>query len=78
MIENTMKYKGYTAAIHYDYDDGILVGRVLDINDIIDFHGDSVNMLRKEFHVAIDEYSKACEKMGQRSERPSSDKRATK
>lgn len=74
MSQNTMKYKGYSASIEYSEEDGVLVGRVLGINDIIDFHGQSVADIRKEFHVAIDEYLKACEKMGQKPDKPRSGK----
>ena len=36
---NTMIYKGYKARMDFDTEDKIIVGRVLDIDDIITFHG---------------------------------------
>lgn len=39
---NSMSYKGYTASMIFDAEDKIIVGRVLDIDDIISFHGVSV------------------------------------
>lgn len=36
-----MIHKGYTAHIQYDDRDGIFVGRVLGIVDIIGFHADT-------------------------------------
>lgn len=74
MSENIMKYKGYSAAIEYSEEDGVLVGRVLGLNDIIDFHGDGVREIRSEFHTAIDEYLKACEKLGKKPDKPCSGK----
>ena len=59
-----MTYKGYTAHIQYDDSDGILVGRVLGITDIIGFHADTVADLRVAFHEAVDDYLASCEKLG--------------
>ena len=40
-MTNTMTYKGYTASMIFDAEDKLIVGRVLDIDDIIAFHGES-------------------------------------
>jgi predicted HicB family RNase H-like nuclease len=37
-----MVYKGYVASMIFDAEDKVIVGRVLDIDDIISFHGGSV------------------------------------
>jgi predicted HicB family RNase H-like nuclease len=71
---NVMKYKGYSAAIEYSEEDGVLIGRALGLQDIIDFHGESVKEIRNEFHAAIDEYLKACEKLGKKPNKPCSGK----
>ena len=39
---NTMSHKGYTARVEYDERDNILVGRILGIRSIINFHGETV------------------------------------
>lgn len=70
MSDNILRYKGYTASIQFDADDGILVGIVLGIKDIIDFHGESVESIQKEFKVAIEEYIKACKKLGREPNKP--------
>lgn len=71
-MKNKMTYRGYTASLEFDPDDNILVGRVLDIDDIISFHGDSVAKFSHAFHKAIDNYVAACEKIGQAPEKPAS------
>ena len=53
---NSMTYKGYTASMVFDAEDKIVVGRVLGIDDIISFHGESVSEFEANFHAAIDEY----------------------
>jgi len=50
MIANVMEYKGYKVSMEFDAEDKIIVGRVLDIDDIIVFHGESVTQFEKSFH----------------------------
>jgi predicted HicB family RNase H-like nuclease len=45
---------------------------VLDIDDIISFHGESVAEFTGAFHEAVDDYVIACEKLGQAPEKPAS------
>ncbi len=69
---NTMTYRGYTARMDFDAEDKIIVGRVIDIDDIITFHGGSVVEFEIAFHRAIDGYVQACEKLGQAADKPAS------
>ena len=69
-----MSYKGYTAHIRYDDRDGILVGRILGITDIIGFHADTVADLRTAFHEAVDDYLDTCKKRGKGPQAPASGK----
>ena len=71
-MNNTMTYKGYRARMDYDPDDRILVGRVLDIDDIIGFHGASVAEFETAFHEAVDAYLEACAELEQAPEKPAS------
>lgn len=70
--ENVMSYRGYQASMTFDPDDKIIVGRVLDIDDIIGFHGESVREFEHAFHEAIDGYLAACEQLGQAPDKPAS------
>jgi predicted HicB family RNase H-like nuclease len=67
-----MTYSGYTASLEFDPDDNILVGRVLGIDDLISFHGESVADFTHAFHEAVNDYVSACEKLGQTPEKPAS------
>lgn len=71
-MKNTLSYRNYKASLEFDPDDNILIGRVLDIDDIITFHAESVIEFTKAFHEAVDDYISACEKIGQTPERPAS------
>lgn len=69
---NTMDYNGYSASMQFDNDDKIIVGRVLDIADLITFHGDSVVSFEAAFHAAVDAYVDACGHLGDAPEKPAS------
>ena len=58
----------------FDAEDKIIVGRVLDIDDIISFHGESVAEFEANFHAAIEDYIAAFEELGGAPERPASGK----
>ena len=60
-----MEYKGYHATVEFDGDDGILVGRIVGINDVIGFHGESVGEMAEAFHTAVDDYLDTCATIGQ-------------
>ncbi len=53
---NTMSYKNYTARIEFDGRDNIFVGRVLGLDSIVSFHGESVTELRQALEAAIDDF----------------------
>jgi len=63
-MSNTMSYKGYTARIEYDDEDGIFCGRIAGISDGVGFHADTVEDLRAAFHEAVEDYIETCAKVG--------------
>lgn len=71
-MNNAMTYKGYTARIEYDDNDKIFIGRLAGLRDIVTFHGESVAELETAFHESVDDYLAACEKLGQKPEKPTS------
>ena len=65
MMNNMMEYKGYHAIMEYDSDDNLLVGEVYGIEDVLNFHGRSIDEFREHFERCIDEYLEWCERIGQ-------------
>lgn len=59
-----MSYKGYSARVEYDDEDGIFVGRIAGIRDGVGFHADSVAELREAFHDAVEDYIVTCASIG--------------
>lgn len=71
---SVMTYKGYAARVEFDAEDRIFVGHLAGIRDTIGFHGRTVDELEMAFKEAVDDYLRACEKLGQAPERPASGK----
>lgn len=73
-MNNVMTYKGYSARVEYDDEDGILFGRIAGIRDGVGFHADSVDALRAAFQEAVDDYIETCTRIGKEPQKPYSGK----
>jgi predicted HicB family RNase H-like nuclease len=71
---NTMTYNGYTTSMEYDADDHILVGRLLGLRAIVNFHGESVAEFESMFRETVDGYIADCRQLGEEPEKPASGK----
>ena len=69
-----MQYKGYAARIEYSDEDKCFIGHIAGINDIVGFHGDSVDSLWTAFKEAVDDYLETCKQAGIPLRRPYSGK----
>ena len=65
-----MEYKGYRATVKFNYEAGVLHGRVIDTRDVIFFEATSVDQLEKEFHFSIDDYLAVCAERGREPDKP--------
>ena len=59
-----MKYNGYHAKVEYDDRDGIFIGTVIGLNDMLGFHGTSIGELKTSFVNCIENYLKWCGEAG--------------
>jgi predicted HicB family RNase H-like nuclease len=64
MNNEILEYKGYIAQLHFDWEDNIVVGRVINTREIISFHTDNVSEIKQEFQDSIEDYIKICQKSG--------------
>ena len=69
-MSNALTYKGFSARIEFDAEDRIFVGRIAGIRDVVGFHAETVAGLEKAFHVAVNDYLKACAELGQSPNKP--------
>ena len=71
---NTMSYRGFRARVAFDAEDGLFVGHIAGINDVIGFHGQTVSELTAAFHEAADDYVAMCRVVGKEPEKAYSGK----
>ena len=69
-----MNYKGYAARIEYSDEDGLFVGHIAGIRDVVGFHGEAVHELRQAFEEAVDDYLESCAKLNRAPQKPYSGK----
>lgn len=69
-MTNSMTYKGYSARIFYNDNDGFFTGHVTGIRDGVGFHADTVEALRAAFHEAVEDYVETCAKIGKDPQEP--------
>ncbi len=65
-----MTYKGYSGSVTFDDAAGILFGTVINIDDVITFHGTSVEEVRTAFRDSVDFYIAFCAAQGDVPEQP--------
>ena len=65
-----LEYKGYTGSIEYSPEDSLLYGKVLGIQGLISYEGETGHDLETDFHEAIDTYLADCESNGVEPEKP--------
>ena len=65
-----MEFKGYRAVVEFDDEAEVFHGEVVDTRDVIVFEGTSVEQLRREFELSIDDYLAACVERGRSPDKP--------
>lgn len=63
-MNNTMTHKGLTARVEFSAEDGLFVGRLIGVEDVVGFHADTVDGLREAFEEAVGDYLETCRKLG--------------
>ena len=68
-MTNTMSYKGYYGSVEFSDEDDVFFGKIIGINDRINFDGDNVRSLRSSFEEAVDGYLDVCAQIGKEPEK---------
>ena len=63
-MNDILQYKDYVASIHFSSADEVFYGKILGIDDLINFEGVSVKELKKSFQEAIEDYLETCKELG--------------
>jgi predicted HicB family RNase H-like nuclease len=68
-MNNILEHKGFFGSVEFSSEDDCLFGKIIGINDLITFEGNSVIELKTAFFEAVDDYLQLCEKAGKSPER---------
>jgi predicted HicB family RNase H-like nuclease len=71
---NVMRYKGHVARIDFDADDAMFVGHLAGVNDVVGFHGKTVEDLKAAFEEAVEDYMATCKRLKKAPEKSFSGK----
>jgi len=66
----TLIYKGYQGSVEADFEDGVLHGQLLFVNDLISYEGATVPEIKAEFESAVDDYLATCARLGKSPNKP--------
>lgn len=63
-MDDVLEYKGYYGSVHFSSEDEVFYGKLMAIDDLVNFEGASVKELKKSFREAVDDYLQTCEELG--------------
>ena len=63
-MNDVLEYIGYYASVHFSSEDDVFYGKIVAIDDLVNFEGGSVKELKKAFHEAVDDYLETCVSIG--------------
>ncbi len=63
-MNDILQHKGYYAEVHFSAEDEVFFGKIIGINDLVNFEADSVKALKKEFANALADYIATCKELG--------------
>ena len=66
------KYRNYEGTAEVSVEDGICHGKILFIEDLVTYEAETVRLLEKEFHSAVDDYLQTCADVGKSPDKPCS------
>lgn len=67
---NNLSFKGYTGTIEASIEDDCLYGKILFIDDIITYEGNTVHDIKASFEEAVDHYLAYCQETGKAANKP--------
>jgi predicted HicB family RNase H-like nuclease len=63
-MSEILRYKDYLASVQFSAEDEVFHGKILGINDLVNFEGTTVKELKRAFSEAVEDYLETCKKVG--------------
>lgn len=68
-MNDILQYKGYYATVQFSAEDEVFFGKLLGINDVVNFEGTTVKELKSAFKDAVDDYLETCKELKKEPEK---------
>ena len=63
-MKNYLEYKGYQGTVEFSAEDNCLFGKIIGINDLINYEAQEVLELKTAFEEAVTDYLETCKELG--------------
>jgi len=63
-MKDILKYKDFAGSVQFSAEDEVFHGKLIGIDDLVTFEGESVTQLKESFEEAVDDYLELCESVG--------------
>ncbi|HUW38832.1 MAG TPA: type II toxin-antitoxin system HicB family antitoxin [Rhodocyclaceae bacterium] len=70
MNQSELAYKDYAGSVEVSIEDGCLHGRILFIDDMVTYEGQTVPEIQTAFEAAVERYLAHCERVGKAADKP--------
>jgi len=68
-MSNVLTYKGYSGSVEFSAEDNVFFGKIIGINDLVNFEGASVAELKTSFEEAVEDYLDTCKELNKEPEK---------
>lgn len=69
-MSDDLEYKGYRGSVEYSGEDRVFFGKVLFVDSLLMYHGNSVDEIEQAFKKTVDHYLALCKKTGRSPNKP--------
>ena len=64
-----LEYKGYIGNLDFSLEDNVLHGKIIGINDLVTYEGNTIEEIKTNFIEAVDDYLITCNELGKTPEK---------
>ncbi|HHF6577185.1 TPA: type II toxin-antitoxin system HicB family antitoxin [Haemophilus influenzae] len=63
-MSKVLEYKNFIGSVKFSLEDNLLFGKILHVNGLVTYEGATLDELREEFKLAVDDYIEYCQENG--------------
>jgi len=64
MVDNILNYNNFYGGVEFSADDECFFGKLIGTDDLVTFEGDNIDVLKKAFTEAVEDYIVLCKETG--------------